>query len=183
MCIRPPNLKNLYFPRLYLNNERVKVVTKEKYLGAFIVEDGSDDEDINRQLRSIYAHGNVLIRNFKKCSDDIKCSLFKTYCTSFYCSSLWAKFKAKSFSKIRTAYNNVFRHFMGIDRYTSISMTMINSRIDPFIVIIRKYIVSFMKRLNVNVNSIVNTVYNWNDFYTSTLYNTWLKKAFCTSRQ
>lgn len=89
VCVRPSKLKNLLFPTLYLNGQVVKVVNKEKYLGAFIVENGTDDEDINRQIRSIYAHGNTLIRNFKNCSDDIKCNLFRTYCTVFYCSSLW----------------------------------------------------------------------------------------------
>ena len=32
----------------------VKVVNKEKYLGDFIVENGTDEEDTNRQIRSIY---------------------------------------------------------------------------------------------------------------------------------
>ena len=38
MCIRPGGMKDLYFPMLYLNNNVVKVVTKEKYLGGFFLQ-------------------------------------------------------------------------------------------------------------------------------------------------
>ena len=31
-------MKDLYFPMLYLNNNVVKVVTKEKYLGGFFLQ-------------------------------------------------------------------------------------------------------------------------------------------------
>jgi len=56
MCIRPKGFTDLYFPKMYLNGEVVKVINKEKYLGVFIVDDLSDDDDIMRQMRSIYAH-------------------------------------------------------------------------------------------------------------------------------
>jgi len=179
MCIRPKGLTALYFPKVYLNGEVVKVVNKEKYLGAFIVDDLSDDDDIMRQMRSIYAHGNILIRNFKNCSNEVKTALFRTFCTGFYCSSLWGRYLAKSFRKAKVAYNNVFRLLFGTDRRDSVSKAMLDFNIDPFDVVIRKYIVSFSKRLHNCDNSIVSALYNWTDYQCSSLYKVWLKKAHC----
>ena len=71
MCIRPKGMKDLYFPVIYLNNIVVKVVTKEKYLGGFLADDNSDDEDLFRQTRRIYARCNVLSKNFKCCTEEI----------------------------------------------------------------------------------------------------------------
>ena len=148
MYLRPREHKDLYFPKLFLNDTVVKVVSSEKYLGAFIVDDFSDDEDFCRQMKGIYARGNILIKNFKHCSSDIKTLLFKTYCTGFYGSALWCHYKVKSFNKVRVAYNNIFRIFMGLDRKCSISKAMIDLHVDPFQVVFRKYIVSFIKRLD-----------------------------------
>ena len=40
---------------IYLNNNIVKVVKKEKFLGVFLADDNSDDEDLFRQTRGIMA--------------------------------------------------------------------------------------------------------------------------------
>ena len=56
-------MKDWYFPVIHLNNNVIKVVTKDKYLGVY-----SDDEDVFRQTRGIYAIDNVLISNFKCCT-------------------------------------------------------------------------------------------------------------------
>ena len=178
MCVRPKGLKDLYFPRLYLNGVVVKVVSKEKYLGAFMVDDFSDDDDIMRQTRSIYAHGNVLLRNFKNCCEELKASLFRTFCNGLYCSALWASFKSKSFCKVKIAYNNVFRLLLGVSRKTSVSKCMLDLKVDPFPVIIRKYIASFIQRLGSCENNIVSSLYNCTDFYQSSLNRVWLKEAY-----
>ena len=66
------------------------LVLTETYLGAFITDDCSDD--VIRQMRSIYARGNALIRNFKHCSEEVKSLLFETYCTGCRCSLLWGNY-------------------------------------------------------------------------------------------
>ena len=52
-----------------------------KYLGHIICNDKSDDDDMMRQRRHLYAQGNVLSRRFHMCSLEVKNVLFRTFCT------------------------------------------------------------------------------------------------------
>ena len=45
---------------------------------------------------------------FNHCTVDVKLLLIKSYCTSFDCGYLWSDYKAKTFSKLRVAFNNVY---------------------------------------------------------------------------
>ena len=179
MCVRPKWLKDLSFPDIFLDDNPIKVVNKEKYLGAIIVNDNFDDEDIKRQMRSIYAKGNVLIKNFRNCKDDIKLLLFKTFCTGFYCSSLWRKYRKYSYNKTRVAFNNVYRSFMCLSRMDSISAHMINNNVDPFVVVRRKFIVGFIDRVTNCDNRIVKTLYEWAEFRNCPIYKEWIDIAYC----
>ena len=177
MCIRLKSMKDVYFPKLYLSDKVVQVVDNEKYLGSFISKDLSDDDDILRQMRSIYGRGNVLIHNFRNCSHSIKAMLLNIYCTGLYGSSLWCSYKVKTLHKIRIAYNNVFRILMGLSRQGSVSKAMLDMNIDWFQVVCRKHFVGFISRLDKCDNNIVKTLYDWIDF--SQLLKTWIDKAFC----
>jgi hypothetical protein len=44
------------------------------------------EPSIKQQCRNIYSRGNPLIRNFKMCSDTVKCQLFQSFCTNIYCA-------------------------------------------------------------------------------------------------
>ena len=48
---------------------------------------------------------------------DLKLRLFQAFCTSFYCAHLWNKFIKQVMSKVRVAYNNVFRLLFGLAGY------------------------------------------------------------------
>ena len=178
MCIRPKGLKDLYFPKMFINDNVINVVSKEKYLGAFISDSNCDDDDLIRQMRSIYARGNALIRNFKHCSEEVKSLLFKTYCSGMYGSSLWKSYKCNTLNKVKVAYNNIFRSLMGLSRRDSMSKTMIDRNIDPFQVVLRKYTVSFIKRVEVCDNEIVIALYNWMGFRNCDLVKVWCKLAY-----
>ena len=41
--------------------------------------------DVKKQTRTFYARANLLLRNFRHCTDMVKCHLFQSYCTSMYC--------------------------------------------------------------------------------------------------
>ena len=43
------------------------------------------------------------------CTEDVNCTLFKSYCTSLYTCQLWCNYKSESIRKLCVAYNNVFR--------------------------------------------------------------------------
>ena len=178
MCVKPKGMKDLYFPKMYLEDKVITCVSKEKYLGCFITNDLSDDDDLQRQMCSIYARGNILIRNFKNCTPDIKILLFKTYCTGFYSSATWSNYKRKSMDKLKVAFNNVFRILMGIGRLESISKHMLDNNVECFKIVTRKYIVNLIDRLDGTKNTIVNTLYNWMEFRNCNVYKVWSREAY-----
>ncbi len=53
-------MKDIRIPNFELNNVLLTRVTKYKYLGHCISDDISDDDDMARQYRQIYAQGNAL---------------------------------------------------------------------------------------------------------------------------
>ena len=104
MCIKPRRFKDLYIPNITLNGDVLNFVTCHKYLGYNIDVSFTDNKDISRQIRSIYAQGNIIVRKFKDCSPEVKSQLFKSYCNSFYCTIVWYDFKPTSLQNLNTAY-------------------------------------------------------------------------------
>ena len=72
--------------------------------------------DVARQTRKFYLQGNLLLRNFRHCSDQVKCVLFQTYCTNLYCCQLWFNSTRSSLKKLSTSYNSVLRRLLGISK-------------------------------------------------------------------
>jgi hypothetical protein len=58
MCIKPKLLQDLLVPEFELCGNGSKV----KYLGVFITDELQDDDDISREISSIYVRGNMLIK-------------------------------------------------------------------------------------------------------------------------
>ena len=77
-------MKTYNFPKFYLNHRELKEVSEYRYLDYITTNDGTDDKDIWRQVRILYAQGNKMIRHFGKCSYPVKITLFKSYCTNMY---------------------------------------------------------------------------------------------------
>ena len=91
---------------------------KVKYLGHIICNDNmSDDDDMMRQRRQLYAQGNVLSRRFHMCSLEVKNVLFRTFCTPLYTCQLWSRYTARSLHKLYVAYNNAFRMMHHLPTY------------------------------------------------------------------
>ena len=82
-----------------MNNELLEYVNKAKYLGHVIHCTLSDDDDTERQTKSLYVKANVISRKFKLCNDYVKSQLFRTYCTNMYCCNLWGKYTATAIKK------------------------------------------------------------------------------------
>ncbi len=53
---------------LIVNGDVIPESEKVKYLGHIICSDLSDDEDMMRQRRHLYAQGNAISRSFHMCS-------------------------------------------------------------------------------------------------------------------
>ena len=69
-----------------------------------------------RQRRKIFAQGNSIMRKFYMCSDDVKLTLFKSYCSSFYTAHLWINYTNTIMNKLYTAYHNVLKMFIGVSK-------------------------------------------------------------------
>ena len=74
--------KDIHVPRFEFNNNILPRVNQCKYLGHVITDDLKDDNDIARPYKRMYAQGNALIRKLYMCSDHVKCTLFRSFCTS-----------------------------------------------------------------------------------------------------
>ena len=74
-------------PNFKLNGIILHVVASYKYLGHYITDDLSDDDDINRQRRTVFVQGNNM------CSLGVKLALIRTYCSPMYTAQLWWSYK------------------------------------------------------------------------------------------
>ena len=110
--------------------------------------------DVTRQTRKFYMQANLLLRNFRDCSDDVKCSLFQTYFTDMYCCQLWFNSTKNSISKLSTSYNSVLRRLC-ISKPYSASNMFVSRGIPSFAELLRKSIYRFTKRIEVSSNSII----------------------------
>ena len=85
LCFKPKHIK-FARPCFYLNRLEIPRVDQCKYLGIMICTKNCDI-DLKRQMRKFYASINILSRKFAKCSPDVKCTLFKSFCSNMYCST------------------------------------------------------------------------------------------------
>ena len=74
-----------------------------------------------RQCRQLCAQCNALARRFYMCSDNVKVTIFRSYCSSLYTSQLWWKYKVSSIKKLYVAYSNAFRMLFRLPRDCSAS--------------------------------------------------------------
>ena len=99
----------LSLPYLHITNVPISYVDSVKFLGFTFAGAHRDDNDILRQMRTLYARSNRLLRIFHGSNTKVLIELGRSYCSSFYCSYLWTQFKKSTLTKIRVAYNNLYR--------------------------------------------------------------------------
>ena len=114
VCVtfKPKNSK-LSGPRIRLDSNILEYISQTKYLGFMFNTNAQDDEDMLRQMRTLYIRSNKLLCTFHNCSTDVKLELFKSYCPSFYCCYLWIAYKKSTFDRLRVAFNNAYRRVLG----------------------------------------------------------------------
>ena len=61
----------------------------------------NSDLDIKRQMRKIHVNANLLLRKFSRCSVEVKCYLFKTYCSNLYCAPMWFDCTKTTLKKVK----------------------------------------------------------------------------------
>ena len=177
MCMYPKGMK-INTPKISLNGRNIDLVSDYKYLGVIICNSGKDDAAIAAQIRGLYTRGNILIKNFKSCSDEVKCQLFKTYCSSFYCCQLWSDFNMESSRRLRVAYNRIFRILMKLEKRISMSTTFIEHHVLHSDVIQRKAMFSCMDRISNSDNVILQAIVNSSHYFNSSIFKRWSRNLF-----
>lgn len=145
-------------PPITLNGSSLLQVNRFKYLGHWVTERLHDDEDLERERRALAVRCNMLARRFAKASREVKITLFRSYCQSFYACGLWTNYTQKAYNALRVQYNNAFRMLLGLPRYCSASNMFVEARVDGFHAIMRKRVASLMQRIRGGLNSLLKTL-------------------------
>lgn len=145
-------------PAIKLNGTELKRVQQFKYLGHYVTEGLDDQVDIDRERRALAVRSNMLARRFARCSDQVKVTLFRAYCQTFYTCSLWYRYTQRPFNALRVQYNNGFRMLVGLPRFCSASGMFAEARVDGFHAIMRKRLASLLSRVRASTNSILQVI-------------------------
>ena len=73
---------------IVLSGNNIEFVHETKYL-LIINSSLKPSYDVVRQTRKFYAQANMLLRNFRYCTNDVKCMLLKSFWANMYCCPLW----------------------------------------------------------------------------------------------
>jgi hypothetical protein len=166
--------KTYTVPPVKLNGTPLKQVTQFKYLGHWVTDSLCDDLDIERERRALAVRCNMVARRFARCSEQVKLTLFKAFCQTFYTCSLWVNYTQKAISALRVQYNNGFRILLGLPRFCSASGMFADAHVDGFAAIMRKRVASVARRIRGSPNTLLNTIVDrfegriqkhWNDIH------------------
>ncbi len=65
-------------------------------------------DEINRQRRTLFVQGNIILQKFNMCSLGVKLTLFRTYCSHVYTAQLWWNYTKSTITKLQISYYNIF---------------------------------------------------------------------------
>ena len=136
------------------------------------------DNDVCRQTSKFYAQANTLLRNFHFYSDDVKCMLFRSFCTNMYCSPIWFNSTSSSIKKLKTSYNGALRRLLLIKKPYSASTMFVTHGIPYFFELLRKCIFNFSQRISLSSNSIITACMTPTVFIHSPMRQWWRSVLF-----
>ena len=108
--INPNKMVAKIFPQLSVGDKLIESFSSFKYLGHVITNNLTDDDDIQREIRNMFMHTNILLRKFHNCSISVKRVLFKTYCLYLYDVALWAHYTVSQKNDTDVAHHNFNGH-------------------------------------------------------------------------
>jgi len=91
-----------------------------------------DDDDIQRQVKSLYCAANKLRGTFDQCTPAVKNTLFRAYCMPMYACQLWSKHMQTTMKRLRAAYNNAYRIMHYIPRNVSVRPHQVSHCVTTF---------------------------------------------------
>ena len=129
-----------------------------------------DDDDIQRQVRSLYCAANKLRGTFDQCSSAVKNTLFRSYCMPMYACQLWSKYTQTSMKRLRAAYNNAYRIMHYLPRNVSVRPHQVSHCVTTFDAVLRNV---------VDIKSTTSKI----KYYKTKQYSTITKTGFTTSTE
>ena len=171
---RNKSFELLYISNFMLNGVAIDKASNCKYLGHCINDKLIDDDDMTRQhkqiknmLRAMHWYENFM------CTETVRISLFKSYCSSLYTSSLWCNYSSESLRKLCVAYNNVFRKITFLPRDCRASLMFATRDLPTCTILIRKHAYIFMKSAAESCNVILHSIVRSDSLFTSPLWHVW----------
>ena len=145
-------------PNVYLNNQVLTYVSSFKYLGHIITDTFTDDDDIERERRNLSIRGNVLIRKFGYCSEEVKCFLFRSFCYQLYTCALWSRHKKSTLNRIKVCYNKILRRLMGLPPWCSARHMFVSLGVRSFQETHRYVAYSLFERISCSSNEVLSNI-------------------------
>ena len=174
-----PEDKNKFrIPPFTLNNESVPIVESFKYLGHILSCKGTDDLDIERQRKQMFAQGNSILRKFHMCSVEVKVMLFRSYCTPLYTAHLWTNYSKSTIKDFYIAYHNIMKLFIGFRKYDHNRPLCVKYNIPHGPALVRNLIYRFMCRLQESHNLLLCVLNNSDCQYESPLRKKWISLLY-----
>jgi len=177
LYFRSELLRKSDLPTLQLGGRDLKIVQSVKYLGHLLNNEFTDDDDISRQCRVLYAQGNILLRKFFMCTLEVKLKMFKTYCTPLYTAHLWVNYRKIAINKFYIAYHNIFKLFLNFSKYESTSLLCSVFDVPCCAAVVRKFVYRFCNRLEQSSNPIIMS-FLANTYFTSKIRKHWMSLLF-----
>ena len=82
-----------------------------------------DDDDVQRQAKSLYCTANKLRGTFDQFSPAVKNTLLWAYCMPMYACQLWSKYTQTNMKRLRAVYTNAYRNMHCISQKCTCSPT------------------------------------------------------------
>jgi len=155
---------------VFLNAVRVQFLDQVKYLRVWINASLKDDDNIQRQVKSLYCAANKLRGTFDQCSPAVKNTLFRAYCMTMYACQLWSKYTQTSMKRLRAAYNNAYRIMHYIPRNVSVRPHQVSHCVRTFDAVQRNNLYRFFIRCTSSSNFVIRSLQMSDAFYKSSFF-------------
>ena len=177
MIFRYVTLKWCFVLEVKVKGVTLHVVATYKYLGNCISDDFSDD-DINRQCRTLYVLGNMILQKISMCFLEVKLTLFHSYWSPMYAVQLWWNYKKSTLIRLHIAHHNILKLFIGTSKYESTSLLCTLFDVQSCHSVIRSMVYRFICRLDSSVNYILNDILTSSLRFTSRMRKHWNKLLY-----
>ena len=144
--------------KFILQGDTLLPVEVFKYLSVHITFNLSDEAEMVKRTQNIYACGNALVSNFRRCNTLCKVELFNAYLSNIYCCALWSSYRVQAYGKVKVAHNDIFRALMNVQRWDSASTLFAQHSVRNLDAIVRVAMHSLMQRLLRSENPLVQAV-------------------------